>query len=261
MEKCKVVGLFLVVCFFVFSNSAMAGQVGTSIPIAEKQGIGLSVGAEGNFVLDRDLEKTGALTSGKIEESNQVSANVNFQPTKFFNGYLKLGTGNLEEKFNWDVSRSQTIKFDYGLLSAGGANLMYDFGNNFGAGWDNQITWWHAEVDSVSGDHSPTVTSKGSVNNYDYQSTLYVKYTINTGDDNLLTPYVGACYSYFKSKIDKEIKIQDDTYIYTYGDIENDDKIGVVVGLNGNLGKSILLNLEGRFISETAVTINASYKF
>jgi len=256
-----VVGLFLLVCVFVFSTGALAGQIGTSIPIVEKQGIGLSVGGEGNFVLDRKLEKSGSMTGGKIEESNQISANVNFQPVKFFNGYLKLGTANLEEKINWDVGRSQKIKFDYGLLSAGGANLMYDFGNNFGVGWDNQLTWWHAKADSVSGDNSPSITSKGSVNNYDYQSTIYGKYTIDVGNSNLITPYLGACYSWFKSAIDKEIKIQDSTYIYTYGDTKNDDKAGIVTGVNYSCGKHLLLNLEGRFISETAVTVNASYRF
>ncbi|MFH1442039.1 MAG: autotransporter outer membrane beta-barrel domain-containing protein [Candidatus Omnitrophota bacterium] len=260
----KKILVSILVLFYMFASSGLvfAASIGSTIPNAEQEGIGLSIGVEDNFIFERKIEKNGNITGGKVENSNETYAMAILQPVNFMTIYGKVGAANLEEEFNWDINRDQKIKFDYGVVAGGGVNLIYNFGNNFGIGWDNQATWSHNEADSISGDNSPRLTSKGSVNNLNGRSTIYAKYDFNLQESGILTPYLGCSYLFARSDIDKDIQVTDDTNIvYTYGDAENKDNFGVVAGLNYKVGKNLSLGLEGRFIAETAITGNVSYKF
>lgn len=67
------------------------------------------------------------------------------------------------------------------------------------------------------------------------------------------TPYLGVKYSDLRMKL-------------KYADNDSDkfnakDKIGVFLGTDYKLGKHFRLNLEGRFVDETAVSAGISYRF
>lgn len=247
----------------IFAPAALvfASSIGNTIPDSQQEAMSFSVGIEDNFISERKIDDDGSMTGGKVENSNETYATATFQPFNFMTVYGKVGVANLEEKFDWDVNRSQKIKFDYGVLLGGGLNLLYSLNDNLGIGWDNQMEWSHNDADSVSGDNSPNLTDKGSVDNVKFQSTIYGKYDFKMGEDKVLTPYVGGYYLFNKSYIDEEIKVTDNTYIYTYGDAKNKDHFGPLVGVNYKLGKNFLLGVEGRFVSETSVIAGMSYKF
>lgn len=260
MKKISVV-MLLSCAVILYACAAFAATIGSTIPDSKQDGLSVSVGAEGNFIFEKDLESSGSMISGKIEDTNQDYAIAVIQPFKFMTAYGKVGASNLQAKIDWNVNRSQTVKFDYGMISGGGVNLLYDLGNNLGLGLDNQALWSHNEADSVSGNNNPRLTSKGSYDTLEFQSTVYAKYDLELGQENILTPYVGGSYLFNKSYIDDTIQVTDDTYIFTYGDAENEDNFGPVVGLNYKMGKNLLLGVEGRFVTETSVAGRATYKF
>lgn len=261
MKKVLTVTSLIYCSILAFSSLVLAASIGSSIPDSKHDAVSLSIGVEDNFVFERSIKESGSMTGGNAQNTNQAYAIATLQPADFLTLYGKLGVANLEEKFDWDINRSQTIKFDYGLLAGGGVNLLYNLDNGLGIGWDNQMSWWHTEANSVTGSNGPSFISKGSVNNLEAQSTIYTKYDLSLNEDSVFTPYVGASYSLFRSCIDKEIEIKDDLYVYTYGDAENKDNLGVVAGLNYKLGRNLLFGLEGHFLAETALTGRLTYKF
>jgi len=241
-------------------DPALAGVLGDTFPDAEEKDM-LSIGVESNFVNSRDMEAEGDVTSTEVTDSHQVSAILGYQPADNLNTYLKFGTANLKQKFNWNVDRSQILKFEYGPFVSGGANLIHEFDNGFGVGVNSQISWWHTELDSVAGDNNPSATAEGSVNNYELLTTFYGKYRKDIGYNAWIVPYAGISLAYFRSDEDDAIEITDDTYVYSYGDTKNDEIVTLVAGLGVELADNWRFFLEGRFFDETAVSCGVKYAF
>ena len=251
--------IFMVIGLVCVSMAAVC-RAGGSGPVEPLGTAKFALSGEYNGVFDMDLKKNGDITGGEVEESHQGYAKLAVGVSDNVNLYARLGAANLEEKLKWNNSTSHTIKYDNGLLWGIGGNGVYDFGNNFGIGGNLQLDAWFTDADSISGDNSPTFVNKGSLNNYEFQTSLYLKYTYNLGVK--LTPYAGGYYSYFNSKIDKTIRYQDsNATTYTPGDMKNDDNFGLLAGVDIAATDKIVLNVEGRFIAETAVTGAVSYKF
>jgi opacity protein-like surface antigen len=68
------------------------------------------------------------------------------------------------------------------------------------------------------------------------------------------TPYLGAKYSdvRIKSKVDEvDVKFK----------FKADDNVGAFVGISYKIMEKLKVNLEGRFIDETAMSFGLTYKF
>jgi hypothetical protein len=257
MKKTLILSGMVFVVYISMTAVCWAGGNGPVEPLGTAK---FALSGEYNNVLDMDLKKNGDVTGGEVEESYQGYAKLAVGISDNVNLYARLGAANLKEKLKWSNNTSHTIKYDNGLLWGIGGNGIYDLGNNFGIGGNLQIDAWFVDADSISGDNSPTFVDKGSLNNSEFQASLYLKYTCDLGVK--ITPYAGGYYSYFDSRIDKTLKYQDTNgTIYTCGDIKNDDNFGVLLGLDVTATDKITLNIEGRFIAETAVTCGVCYKF
>jgi len=240
------------------ARTASAGGLGPVEPLGSMKS---AISVEYNGILDKTLKKSGDMSKGRVENSNQVYAQYALGVGDMANIYGKLGTADLETKYTWTTGgRSQTVKYDYGLLWGIGGNFLYDLGNKFGIGGDAQMDMWFNESNSVTGDNSPVFTNKGRSNSYDIQASAYLTYTMEMGTSMKLVPYAGGYYSFFRTK-NTDVKYADNTYSYQLGDTDGKDKFGILAGANMNCGQSVTLNLEGRFIAETALTAGLSYKF
>ena len=138
---------------------------------------------------------------------------------------------------------------------------MYNMENNFGVGADVQFNAWYNEIDSITAVNAISFTDSGSVKNYEFQAALYVTYNYKTDNGITLIPYAGCLYSNLTSNIDDAIKYQDINWNYTVGDLDSKDNFGLLVGANVGIRDNFELNLEGRFIAETAATAGLGYKF
>ena len=239
--------------------SCYAGSIGPVEPLGAMK---VRLDGEYNGIFDRDIDSSGAMTGGEIQESHQGYAKLAVGINDWANVYAKLGVANLEQKLNWNVPSSYTIEYEYGPLWGIGGNALHNFGNNFGIGTDVQFNMWFTDADSISGTNSPTFINKGSLKNWDFQTALYVTYTYEVGAEYKIIPYAGGYYSNFQADIDDTIRYQDSGGTqYTVGDSEAEDNLGILVGMNVQFSENMAFNLEGRFIAETAATVGASYKF
>lgn len=256
--KVKIL-LFASVIYFGMVSLTMAAGVGDFItPIGNMK---VAVSVEDNIIFDRDLSSSGDVTGGEVSDSNQTYAKLALGLGDNFNVYGKVGIANLEYKINWDVSRSQTLKFDYGLLWGVGSSCLHEFENNFGVGVDVQFNMWYTDGDSISGSNNPVFIDKGSLKNGELQSSLYLTYSYEADAGYTIVPYVGGYYAEFKADVDDSIKFRDDVYEYTAGDLEEDDNIGILIGTSLLVSENLSFNVEGRFISETALTVAAGWEF
>jgi len=263
MRNSLIVMSLFMISVFLMPDSVIAGAVGSSMPDLSKTGFGMSATVEENYVADRDLNAAGSISSGEVMESNQIYAKIGFQPLNYVNLYGNIGTANLEAEYEFNNGVNHKIEYDYGLLVGGGINIVYELVGDFDIGWDNQINWWSTDSDLISGDNTPAFTKQGTVDNYDAQSTVYVKYDADLLNQDKMIGYAGLCFSYFRSQHDTDgaIETQDSGMAYSYGDIENDNSIGLVAGFNYLFNERLSLSLEGRFISETAGTVSGTYRF
>ena len=81
-----------------------------------------------------------------------------------------------------------------------------------------------------------------------------------------LTPYLGARFSSggvdFGTVNNSGITVGGTTFLGFSGmDIDSDDNVGAIVGTEYQITHSVALNVEGRFIDETAVTGALAYRF
>jgi hypothetical protein len=252
--------VFVGIAVFAISivNTCHAASIGPVEPLGPMK---VAVDAEYNGIFDRDIEESGPMTGGQIEDTNQGYVQLGLGLTDWANVYARLGAANLEQKINWNNGRTQTLKYDYGFLWGVGGNALYRFGNNFGIGGDIQFDMWFTDADSISGTNSPTFTDKGSLKNWEFQTAAYLTYDYEIGVDSKITPYAGGYYSEFGADIDKAISFQDNDTAYSVGDSEGDDKFGLLAGINVAFSENISAKIEGRFIAETAATAGVSYKF
>ncbi len=261
----RIVILALVGVFIMgMAKVGLAAGIGPVEPLGAMK---VEVSGEYNSILDKDIKKNGTITNGnastggEVRESTQGYAKVSMGMNDWANIYAKLGTANFEEKLKWNNGKSQTIEYEYGLLWGIGANGLYDLGNNLGIGGDIQVDMWYNDLKSLKGDDSPALINSGSIKSLEFQTAVYLTYAIEVATDLKVVPYVGGCYSYFKAAIDSTISYSDTSDTYTRGDAEGDDAFGLLAGTKIAVGKNLSVNVEGRFISETAVTAGLSYKF
>lgn len=249
--------------------SFVAGMVGTcyaaSLGPVEPLGANkCEVGVEYNSVVNRDLDKAGAVTKAEVDESNQVYAKLALGVGDYLNVYGKLGMADLNQKVTWNSdydNRSQTLGFNNGLLWGVGANGLYDLGNNVGIGGDVQLDMSFNDVDSITASNATSFSSSGSLRNTEIQASVYMTYTLQPAENFKIVPYAGGYYSYFKAAIDDAIKYADTLYEYTLRDLEGKDNFGLLLGVNVHALKNISVNVEGRLIGESAVTAGISYRF
>ena len=71
------------------------------------------------------------------------------------------------------------------------------------------------------------------------------------------TPYIGGRYSDLRL----EQKGPNDPRRWNYLHFRAENNIGVFAGTDVNLGRYVKLNVEGRFIDETALSIGAAVRF
>ncbi len=260
MKKLIVLSLVL---FFCSPLAAYAASIGG----AETQGQGrLAFGLDTAFIFDRELEfkeATGLAANQEVknlemDEAYQAMLKVSYGLLEDLDVYVKLGVADYEGEAEGYVSGvkatdeklSTDMDFAYGF----GLKGICDLGNDWLLGYDLQY---------LRSKHKAKVTQTtilGAIDSTEYKSGViqewhiapYVARRINN-----FTPYLGVRYS------DVEMKLKSPAESGWLDNIkfESDNNVGVFVGTDYKLGENLVLNLEGRFIDETAMSFACTYKF
>jgi opacity protein-like surface antigen len=260
VKKLFLLSLITLFCLPVTIYAASIGE-------AETQGKGkLGIGANESIVFNKDLKFKSASGLGanqtiknpEIDKAYQTMFKVSYGLLDNLDIYVNLGASdykvkadsydgsskNADEKINSDTS------FAYGL----GLKTTRELGNDWLLGCDLQYSRSKNEADvtetEVGGDSSSTKYKSAVVQ--EWHVAPYIARRIND-----FTPYFGVRYSDMKLSMKNSSEAGwTDNHKY-----EADDNVGFFAGTDYKIGENWKLNLEGRFIDETAMNVGATYKF
>jgi len=294
MKKILLVGLVLIVGMFgVLKNANCASVDATGL---EFQPGSFNFGLEQEYIFGRDMKSedfsavlpfaagdpvAGDLTQlgtidYKVQDLGRTMVNIGYQMSNNLNIYAKLGVTNGASVFSatnsgvWVKNNRPSVPENFGtyktttnrkmnniLAGAIGFKLSFPFVSSSILGVDAQYLTHKsdygrkisASVYDNSGKLIPAYSNYNSVDNIgkatvsEWHIAPFV--AKNIGNFNY---YAGFKYSDFRLKADEENLT-----------LSAKDNVGAFLGTNIEVSKSILLNIEGRFIDETAVTIGGAF--
>ncbi|MCX5701358.1 MAG: outer membrane beta-barrel protein [Candidatus Omnitrophica bacterium] len=277
MKKIILLSLITLLCLPLAVYAASIGG-------AETQGKGkLAIGLDQEFVFDRDMKDTGATVEGgedvtiagtaKTEIDNMYRTMVKASYGLFENLdiYVKLGTADFKatskQSGTWDDGEdtgtwnaSEEFNSNNALAYGFGMKGTYSLENDWIIGCEAQYLRHkhdkmkmagsmnvYDDVGDLIADESGTDSWEADTTIQEWQVAPYIAKKI--GD---FIPYLGVKYSDLRANYkDEDGKLK----------LKADDNFGVFVGTDYKIGENWKLNLEGRFVDETAMSVGATYKF
>ena len=268
--------LVLILCFI--ATSAYAGGSGNPIqPLKNTTDhMGMGVGFGYNYVQQR-MNKLYCweddVKDVEVNRLSQIYGTVPVGINKNLNIIGKVGGSYYDLKFKEDDT-DETIEVDLngGIYAGVGLNGLFpmeewlkDWENfTISIGFDVQASGCLNDVKGVTRAGAGTSDESGSVYGADGQESVYIacKYDIEKIKTSII-PYVGAYHSWI-------VRGTLDDISYTQNKIESSHSFfgafdalsfGVLVGLDVEVTKYMVFNVEGRFVGETAITTGATIKF
>jgi len=245
---------------------AQAASVGSP----ETQGRGkLATAVEWSYIFDRDLiYQKAQRPSGrdndrpinfKIDKGYNALGKVSYGVFNFMDIYIKLGVANYD--FRGDVyvrdikSVEEKLSTGTSFLYGAGFKLAQELKKGWIIGCDTQyLTSDHKldfrAINVTSG--AVTIAKYFDLRMQEWQVAPYIAKKIAD-----FTPYFGVRYSDLRlSQKNPDDPRRWDSLIFCA-----DCNVGVFTGIDWNFRKSFKLNVEGRFIDETAISVSAAYRF
>lgn len=233
------------------------------------------VGVQGTYLVEQDLEYNAVKASRKsktyivptknvkIADDKSYMATVAYGVTHWLNLYAKLGMtdgGKLElTTFEGGVWGDSEIKLKGVFAWALGVKgRVFETRDGLGLLLAAQYLRYD---DRKTGD-TESVRFGRAVNDYsvsywqaDLAASLYKKL-------GPVTPYIGLGYEYAELNMSGTDQPGSKfTYEVDLDDVNNNDNLNAFVGLDWSITKNLLLNLQGDFIAQTAVTLGVSWAF
>lgn len=259
------VSLILAGLALAAAGIARAAAVGSP----ETQGQGkIAVAAEYSYIFRRDLDFQSASRpphhendspeNFRIDGGNNILGKVTCGVFDFLDLYVKLGVADYDLKGDVYVgdTRAVTEKLSAraAFLYGGGMKLAYEIKDGWIIGLDAEYLTSDHTLDFTATSASGAVTKAtyGTCWMQEWHAAPYVARKISS-----FTPYAGARYSDFRMNQEDP----DDPKRWDNLRFRAEYNIGVFAGTDWNLGKHFKLNIEGRFIDETAISASAAYRF
>jgi outer membrane protein W len=158
--------------------------------------------------------------------------------------------GNLDSNFVWAIgAKGKVYEFDNGLGFGLAAQYMrYD---------DRKVKNWRSlDTGETAGDLGWATDDRIDYWQLDVMANAY--WTIGA-----FTPYVGAGYTYYDASFSGKWTHASSYYGWIDYDasFSNENNFTALIGLDVDLGMNFKANIQGTFVSSTALTIGVSYCF
>lgn len=234
-------------------------------PVGGPPGQGLTIGLGQDFIGARDFKPTaivspvtgGTGTGGcNIRHMYRTMFQVGYGLFDFLEVYVKLGGAgfkfrtDIEDQFGFPIGNA-VVHTKMGFAYGGGVKAAYEFKDGpvkgLLIGADAQYLRHKQRYHAMTEDNVGPGSDSGHVTLQEWQFGPFVGYKIMK-----FLPYVGVKYSDVRLKFSGE-----------EGNMKfkADDHVGAFVGLTYDIIPQVKLNLEGRFIDETALNFNVIFKF
>lgn len=261
----QIAVIFLAVCMTALPVYA-SGVTDSIKPLGHMK---WGVTVEDNFIFDKDIELGSNDSKFDLENINQIYAKLSLGVTQYFNLYVKLGAsegGEISRKYS-DTGDTVDVDTDFGFLWGVGTTAVTEIGGAYGERWkaglDLQFNTWNSDADSVTRNGGSTTNVSGEIENYEVQITPFITREFAVEQMGwYVNPYLGVVINLFWTQTDGQIKYtQSGTTYDTSWSLKGDDNIGILLGTDIEITQNFALNVEGRFIEETAITAGATYRF
>lgn len=268
--------LFIMAALSFICAPAFAGGSGNCVEPLKTTTEHLGVGGafEYNYVHERmnDLDNKWGPKSMKVEHVNQVYGKVTMGLFDNYNIYAKIGGCDYDLKF---VDRAQdadmTIDLKNGLYTGAGINALFPLEastgmKNLSIGYDIQGNFFLNDVDGITRSGQAATAIDGSFYGIDGEESIYLTYKFDVDSmKTSIVPYFGGYHSWMV--VGTATPLTYETGLTGYVDKEHFQgafdllSFGLLLGVDIDIAKYVNLNVEGRFIGETAITTGATIKF
>jgi len=255
MKKWYLVGL--VILFVSICSVATAAPVGNPTkPILEGREIPLNVGAELDFVGDRDLDVSGEDVC--VEDLGWYGAKISYILEDKVEPYVLLGVAQAE--FSESYSGTDLVyETETDLaLGLGVTVFLHEFDNGVRLGADGKFRRVEPDLDKVmlgGIEYSPGVPgfSDFAAEYSEWQIALGISKEI--GD---FVPYGGIKYT----DVETSLKATISGTTYQIDDANSDNVFGIFIGCDFLIPtEDLSISVEARFIDELAFSVAGNYRF
>jgi len=157
---------------------------------------------------------------------------------------------DMESNFVWAIGvKGKVYEFDNGL----GFNLAAQYMR-----YDNRKVknWRCTETGETAGDLG--WSTNGKLDYWQLDVTAKAYWTIGA-----FTPYIGAGYVYYKVDFNDKWTLRNvsNAWIHYNDSFSNENNFTALAGMDIDLGMNFKANIQGTFMSSTALTVGISYRF
>jgi hypothetical protein len=207
----------------------------------------------------------------EVRELAQVYGEVPIGLSDTRNLFLKVGVCDYEIRFkDKDADEKVTVDLKKGIYAGVGMNSLFPLELECAGdlplswGYDMQINGFLNDVKGVSRSGSITDES-GTLYGIDGQESLYLACT-HEWEEILTTfvPYIGVYHSWIVIGAIDEVSYNVNGVSTSHDGVQGNFDVlsfGLLLGVDVEIAKYVNLNVEGRFIGETALTTGATVKF
>ncbi|MFH1848029.1 MAG: hypothetical protein ABH825_02280 [Candidatus Omnitrophota bacterium] len=274
----KFILIFALICVGI-TSPVLAGTVGNPISTDEPQGEGIfslkqdknsSIrgGLDFEFLLNRNLA-ANASTNLELTSGRSYMARISYSLFDRIEPYFKLGIAQYDVKWT-ESGRDIEIESDEQYAWALGLktlilNLESPKMKLIADGFYRMAALEPSEG-RVDGSLVSVDSAKSVFTITEWQIALALATEIDIGGGprgeflgvSKMMPYIGAKYSDIGGRIRATIS---DAVYYNPGIIESDNNYGCFVGCDFIGPNSVVLNVEGRFVDENAITVGLAAQF
>ena len=265
----------IIACVLLYAGSCFAQVAGNTsdprIPYGpgianlQESGIGpIKAGFDADWVFDRDLDGGSGASSAELEGQKYL-VRIGYTIADRFEPYIKLGTAHLKSSWNQYGLQVKTRGENGFVFGVGGKALLYEIPEHrIRFSMDGQYIHTNPDIKSahIEGSERSVSATEFKVNEWQIAGIASMEFLVNGGTSNSATPYSVIPYlgiAYADSKTDVKFTTVNDTY--DIGSASSDNKFVFLTGCDIVAPENISLNVEGRWIGETAASGGCTLKF
>jgi opacity protein-like surface antigen len=265
----------IIACVLLYTGSCFALTAGNTSDIKipygpgianlQESGIGpIKAGFDAEFVFDRDLDGESGVSSAE-SEGQKYLLRIGYTISDRMEPYIKLGTSHLKASWNQNGVQAKAKAENGFAFGIGGKALLFDIPEHrIRFSVDGQYLYTDPDIKDVhiDGSNRTISASEFKVSEWQVAGILSMEFLINDSSNNPATPYslipyLGLAYTDSKTGV----KFTSDNVNYDLGDASSKNKFVFLTGCDITAPENISLNVEGKWIGETAASGGCTLKF